>query len=165
MKLDDLLDAIGEVDDVWVKRAKEKKKTHRALWAVVGTLAACICIVMMLPKGILNDSSNQAQDEEIYKNIWIYYVKDGEVCKEQEYILAQAMAVFSAWKEKNGIGDEVELIQYSPDTTSIIVSANLQDYYGTIDRELLLDSLKQTMAGYSNLEYDKWNLYYEEESQ
>ena len=118
----------------------------------------------MLPKGILNDSSNQAQDEEIYKNIWIYYVKDGEVCKEQEYILAQAMAVFSAWKEKNGIGDEVELIQYSPDTTYIIVSANLQDYYGTIDRELLLDSLKQTMAGYSNLEYDKWNLYYEEES-
>ena len=34
MKLDDLLDAIGN---------KEKKKTHRALWAVVGTLAACIC--------------------------------------------------------------------------------------------------------------------------
>ena len=57
MKADDLLDAIGEVDDVWVKRAKEKKKTHRALWAV-GTLAACICIVMMLPKGILNDSFN-----------------------------------------------------------------------------------------------------------
>lgn len=43
MKLDDLLDAIGNVDDVCVKRAKEKKKTHRALWAVVGTLAACIC--------------------------------------------------------------------------------------------------------------------------
>lgn len=54
----------------------------------------------MLPKGILNDSSNQAQDEEIYKNIWIYYVKDGEVCKEQEYILAEVTAVFSAWKEK-----------------------------------------------------------------
>lgn len=31
MKLDDLLDAIGNVDDVCVKRAKEKKKTHRAL--------------------------------------------------------------------------------------------------------------------------------------
>ena len=165
MKADDLLDAIGEVDDVWAKRAKEKKKTHRALWAVVGTLAACICIVMMLPRGILNDSSNQAQDEEIYKNIWIYYVKDGEVCKEQECILAEVTAVFSAWKEKNGIGDEVELIQYSPLTTSITVSENLQAYYGTIDRELLLDSLKQTMAGYSNLEYDKWNLYYEEESQ
>ena len=43
MKADDLLDAIGNVDDVWVKRAKEKKKIHRALWAVVGTLAACIC--------------------------------------------------------------------------------------------------------------------------
>ena len=26
MKADDLLDAIGEVDDVWVKRAKEKRK-------------------------------------------------------------------------------------------------------------------------------------------
>ena len=165
MKTDDLLDAIGDVDDVCVKRAKEQKKTHRALWAAMGTLAACICIAMMLPKGRLNDSSNQAQDEEIYKNIWIYYVEDGEVCKKQEYIMAQAAAVFSLWKEKNGIGEEVKLIQYSPDTTSIIVSANLQAYYGTIDRELLLESLKQTMAGYANLEYDKWNLYYEEESQ
>ncbi len=82
MKPDDLLDAIGNVDDVCVKRAKEKKRPHRALWAAMGALAACVCIVMMLPKGILNDSSNQAQDEEIYKNIWIYYVKDGEVCKE-----------------------------------------------------------------------------------
>ncbi len=59
----------------------------------------------------------------------------------------------------------MELIQYSLLTTSITVSENLQAYYGAIDRELLLDSLKQTMAGYSNLEYDKWNLYYEEESQ
>lgn len=59
----------------------------------------------------------------------------------------------------------MELIQYSLLTTSITVSENLQAYYGAIDQELLLDSLKQTMAGYSNLEYDKWNLYYEEESQ
>lgn len=164
MKPDDLLDAIGNVDDVCVKRAKEKKRPHRALWAAMGALAACVCIVMMLPKGILNDSSNQAQDEEIYKNIWIYYVEDGEVCKDQESILAQITAVFSAWKEKNGIGDEVELIQYSPLTTSITVSANLQAYYGTTDGALLLDSLKQTMAGYSDLEYDRWDLYFEEES-
>lgn len=79
----------ASVNSLAFPRAKEKKKTHRALWAAMGTLAACICIAMMLPKGILNDSSNQAQDEEIYKNIWIYYVKDGEVCKEQEYILAE----------------------------------------------------------------------------
>lgn len=59
----------------------------------------------------------------------------------------------------------MERIQYSPLTTSITVLENLQAYYGAIDQELLLDSLKQTMAGYSNLEYDKWNLYYEEESQ
>ena len=61
----------ASVNSLAFPRAKEKKKTHRALWAVVGTLAACICIAVMLPKGILNDSSNQAQDEEIYKNIWI----------------------------------------------------------------------------------------------
>ena len=164
MKPDDLLDTIGNVDDVCVKRAKEKKRPHRALWAAMGALAACVCIVMMLPKGHLSDSSNQAQDEEIYKNIWIYYVEDGEVCKDQESILAQITAVFSAWKEKNGIGDEVELIQYSPLTTSITVSANLQAYYGTTDGARLLDSLKQTMAGYSDLEYDRWDLYFEEES-
>ncbi len=58
----------------------------------------------------------------------------------------------------------MELIQYSPLTTSITVSANLQAYYGTTDGALLLDSLKQTMAGYSDLEYDRWDLYFEEES-
>ena len=192
MKRDDILDAIGNVDDACVKRAKEKKKSHKKVWITLGSLAACLLVVFMLPGIILNfggyDSADNVQDEEIaveYKNVWIYYVEDGQICKAKEYTAMQASSIFALWKEKNGIGDEVELIKFriesnSSTTTSeydgegivkhevgdyrvlkITVSANLEAYYETIDSELLLESLKQTMTGYSNLEYDEYNLYFE----
>ena len=37
----DILDAIGAVDDVLLKKAKEKQKSHKAVWTAIGSLAAC----------------------------------------------------------------------------------------------------------------------------
>lgn len=193
MKPDDILDAIGNVDETCVIKAKEKKKSRKALWITIGSLAACI-LVVLFPSIIFNhigyDSAapENASDQEIeveHKDVWIYYVKDGQIYKTEEYTAIQASSVFALWKEKNSIGDEVELIEYkieSNSTTStsehngegvvkheigdykvlnITVSANLEAYYESIDSELLLESLKQTMAGYSNLEYKECNIYFE----
>lgn len=38
----------------------------------------------------------------------------------------------------------------------------IENYYDTIDRELLLESLKRTMTGYSGIEYDEYHLILEE---
>ena len=191
MKREDILDAIGNVDDACIKRAKEKKKSHRKLWIAIGSLAACLLVVFMLPAIVLSGgygSSFNEHDEEPeieYKDVWIYYVEGGHICMAKEYTATQPSSIFALWKEKNGIGSDVKLIKFritsnTPTTTSeydgedvvkheaggyrilnITVSASLETYYEMIDPELLLESLKQTMTGYSNLEYDEYNLYLE----
>ena len=42
MKSDDILDAIGLVDDEYVKKAKENQKKHKPVWITMGTIAACL---------------------------------------------------------------------------------------------------------------------------
>lgn len=115
------------------------------------------------------------------KDVWIYYVEDGEVCREQRYVKLQPADVFEIWKEKNGIGAEVELLDCeirSNATTEqmgevimhklgdyhalyLTVSKNLETYYEQTDEQLLLDSLEQTMTGYSGMEYQEYHLILE----
>ena len=45
----DILDAIGAVDDILIKRAKEKQKPHKAVWTAVGSIAACFLLILILP--------------------------------------------------------------------------------------------------------------------
>ena len=45
----DILDAIGAVDDVLLKKAKEKQKSHKAVWTAIGSLAACFLLLVTLP--------------------------------------------------------------------------------------------------------------------
>lgn len=189
MKPDDILDAIGNVDEACVKKAKEKR-SHKALWITIGSLAACLLVILILPRMNMSSDSAQSQagDEEMvidHEYVWIYYVEDGQIRRTKEYAALQASSIFAVWKEKNGIGDEVELIKFkieSDSTTStyeydgegvvkheigdrrvlnMTVSANLEAYYETVDPELLLDSLRQTMTGYSDLEYEECNIYFE----
>lgn len=47
MKPEDLMEALGDIDDKYIKKAKEKKRKHIG-W-VIGTLAACFIIVIALP--------------------------------------------------------------------------------------------------------------------
>lgn len=114
-------------------------------------------------------------------NVWIYYVEDGEICREQHYVKLQAVDVFEIWREKNGIGAEVQLLDCeirSNATTEqvgeavkhtlgdyhafyLTVSKNLEVYYEQADEVLLLDSLEQTMTGYSGLEYQEYHLILE----
>lgn len=49
----DILDAIGAVDDILVKKAKEKQKSHKAVWTAVGIIAACFLLILILPTVLL----------------------------------------------------------------------------------------------------------------
>lgn len=47
MKPEDILDAIGDIDDKYISQAKEKKHKHTAL--TFGAVAACFIILLLIP--------------------------------------------------------------------------------------------------------------------
>ncbi len=107
-----------------------------------------------------------------YKDVSIYYVNGAELACETEYLEADPQLVFASWKEKNGIGEEVLLLDCEIRSNATInikdgmvehvlgdyhrlyltVSKNLETYYEAVDSELLLESLKQTMWEYSDVQ-------------
>lgn len=117
--------------------------------------------------------------------VWIYYVDGDEINRTSQYLPLSAEQIFYAWREQNNIGDEVAFIKVKIDSNSkttesefdgegvvkheigdyfvynITISKRIEEYYHFIDSELLLESLKQTMTGYSELEYDEYNLILE----
>lgn len=52
MNTDDIIDALNEVDDTFIQNAREPKKRIRrkALWISAGAVAACIGVVLLLPR-------------------------------------------------------------------------------------------------------------------
>lgn len=194
MKPHDIFDAIGNVDETCVMKAKEKKKSHKKLWITASSIAACLALIICLPiifismNNIGSDKNNTAgpndNNGEIameQDDVWIYYVDGDEINREMQYLPMDPEDIFNAWKEKNGIGDDVEFIRVKIDSNgkttekngvvehqignyfvcNLTISKSIENYYDTIDKELLLDSLKQTMTGYSNIEYDEYNLILE----
>ena len=117
--------------------------------------------------------------------VWIYYVENGEILKRQSTLELTPEAVFTVWRKAHLITNEVELIKvevkdnskterYEENGMGIVkhtvgdyfifnltISKNIENYYGKYDKELLLESLKQTMLGYSNMEYDEYHLILE----
>ena len=202
MKPHDIFDAIGNVDETCVMKAKEKKKSHKKLWITASSIAACLALIICLPIMFISmnnmgtDKNNTAgpnegmlipdggNDNEMaleQDNVWIYYIDGNEIVREQQYLPMEPESIFNAWKEKNGIGDDVEFIRVNIDSNgkttekdgmvehqignyfvcNLTISKSIENYYDTIDKELLLDSLEQTMTGYSNIEYDEYNLILE----
>ena len=49
----DILDAIGAVDDILLIKAKEKQKSHKAVWTAIGSLAACFLLLVTLPMAFI----------------------------------------------------------------------------------------------------------------
>lgn len=195
MKPHDIFDAIGNVDETCVMKAKEKKKSHKRIWITASSIAACLALIICLPIIFIsmnnmgtdknntagpNDSNNGEMAME-QDNIWIYYVDGDEISRERQYLPMAPENIFNAWKEKNGIGAEVEFIRVNIDSDSktsekngmvehqigdyfvynLTISKSIENYYNVFNKDLLLDSLKQTMTGYSNIEYDEYNLILE----
>ena len=54
MKPNELLDAIGQVDDECIKDARSKPKTDKRIWVTAASLAACLCVAAACVFGLSN---------------------------------------------------------------------------------------------------------------
>ena len=108
----------------------------------------------------------------------IYYVDGNEIKSVKEYLPLSAEEIFDKWKVQNKIGEDVSLIKVKIDdngtdskdsnaayhttgdklTLNITVSKSIENYYDTLQEEELLESLKLTMTGYSDIKFDEYIL-------
>lgn len=194
MNSSDILDAIGNVDDWLVIRAKAKKASDKKLWITVGSLVACMALVFTLPFALIafrGASSAAPETTDMLDvgigsgEVLIYYVDGDKLGTTTRYLDLEPEGIFKAWREMNGIGDEVEFVKCFIEDNGVTteseingvgvvtheigdyfvfnltISQKIENYYDTTDRELLLDSLEQTMTGYLDIEFDEFNLILE----
>ncbi len=132
---------------------------------------------------VAEDSMTGFAIEEGY--VSIYYVEGNQIKSEEQYMLFRGEDVFEAWKQKNGLGEEVKLLDSSIEDNgeestyefqgqsivsykvgdyfiyNMVISAEIENYYDIIDQELLLTSLEQTFRGYGIIDYDEFNIVVE----
>ena len=200
MTQEKLIDAITDLDSDILNRYFDmkadlaaKKKPKKRTWIKWASMAAA-CFVLVIAATFftqyipteynLNYSYIGTNGKETYiadKNVWVYYVDNGDIERERVKLPCTAENVFITWKHLNTIGDEVELIEckiisngnestsefggqgvanYKPGdyfVLNITVTKNLQSYE---DYELLIDSLEKSMSEYSNIEFDEINMLF-----
>lgn len=161
---------------MWVKCAS-------AVAACLVLVIAVTFITQYIPTEYnLNYSYVGANGKEMYiadENVWIYYVDNGDIERERVKLPCTAENVFITWKHLNKISDDVKLIEYKiisngNEITSefegkgvveyeqgdylilnITVSEKLKSYD---NQTTLIESLKDSMAGYSNIDFDEVNV-------
>ena len=128
---------------------------------------------------VLEDSVENALEEMPFE---IYYVANGKMKQKTIVTDASPENLFNIWKKENQIGDEVrfisaklsdngttEISEYSGvevvahkvgDHTvyTLTITKNLEQYYDSIEKELLLDSLEKTMTGMCDPKPDEYQL-------
>lgn len=191
-----LLQAMGRIDPKLIADAApdvSQKKSVNKTWVKWASLAAA-CLVLVISATFitqyipteynLNYSYVDANGRETFiadKNVWVYYVDNGDIERERVKLPCTAENVFITWKHLNSIGDDVKLLECKitsngKDITSdfdgkdvvnynqgdyfvlnITVTKNLQSYE---DCEILVDSLEKSMSEYSNIEFDEINVLF-----
>ena len=128
---------------------------------------------------VLEDSVEKALEEMPFE---IYYVANGKMKQKTIVTDASPENLFNIWKKENEIGDEVrfisvklsdngttEISEYSGvdvathkvgDQTvyTLTITKNLEQYYDSIEKELLLNSLEKTMTGMCDPKPEKYQL-------
>lgn len=198
MKREIISEAMGNISSRHIEEAAEFKveekprrsKTPWAKWASV--VAACFVLVIAVTfitqyiptEYNLNYSYVGSNGKETYiadKNVWVYYVDNGDIERERVKLPCNSENVFIVWKHLNNIGDEVQLIdckivsngnestfefegedvvnyeQGDCFVLNITVTKNLQLYE---DYELLVDSLEKSMSEYSNIDFNEINVIF-----
>ena len=170
MTVDDLLDAIGEIDEADMEIEESKPKRRKIMWTGIGSLAACFLLFLFLPWGFLRQ--NMLNDKEVnyapkdYTSFSVYYV-DGDTLSQFMYeIHGGYEEMFFAWKNQNGIGNEVELKNFVLESTTgnnsdqgenkpnggyflrVTVSSAFSEYLKKDSKGLLTEALKKTVASY-----------------
>ena len=171
MRSDDILDAIGELDEALVRNAKNIKRSHKTLWMTLGSIAACILITFMFPivfismKGANSEAPDSAENANPTDkpHISIYYV-EGDIISVDKIEFAAVEDVFNAWRNSNCLGENVQFIDHfficssdDPSSSTVVniwISDEIENYYETVDKDLLLKSLKLTMMEYFDVSED-----------
>lgn len=161
---------------MWVKCAS-------AVAACLVLVIAVTFITQYIPTEYnLNYSYVGANGKEMYiadEIVWIYYVDNGDIERERVKLPCTTENVFITWKHLNKISNDVKLIEYKiisngNEITSefegkgvveyeqgdylilnITVSEKLKSYD---NQTALIESLKDSMAGYSNIDFDEVNV-------
>lgn len=189
MKKDQFYKLLGDIDEKNIKAVEQPivKKKHTWIKYIV-PFAACLLLVLGISfnqisrNNPLGESSTSEQEIAIeHKNINIYYVNNNELFAVSEYLPCSAEEVFKSWKKANNIGNEVELIHFEIKnngterkdsftasytvgdsfTMKVTVTENLKNYYSVIPENILLKSLKLTLTEYHNIDFDKYQIFFE----
>lgn len=179
MRSDEFLDAIGQIDPDLIEEADRLPKRRASFWRMLPPVAAACLLVTFaavyvsfwqsadLPStaGALPQSDSNSvpyagsmPSEPVFGagQTVVWYV-EGDVLQTQRISsLSDPQDVFAAWRTANGIGEEVQLLSCTAgeDSAQLTVTANLADYSASADGELLLESLRQTMALHFGLSAD-----------
>lgn len=184
MKVDELLDVIGEIDDSYLTEAKEKTNRKKIKWVALGSLAACFLFVLFIPYGFLHRIAMMGQPEVDYTSKdctkFLVYYADGDTLSHFAYeIYGGYEEMFFAWKNQNGIDEDVVLKGFDlrpidmtdgvlPNlsgmecTLRISVSASFASYMEEENGQLLLESLKMTVASYTGAKLSDMELIFVE---
>ena len=135
---------------------------------------------------VLEDSVEKALEQMPFD---IYYVANGKIKQKTIVTDASPENLFDIWKKENKIGDEVrfisaklsdngttEISEYSGvevaahkvgDHTvyTLTITKNLEQYYDSIEKEVLLDSLEKTMTGMCDPKPDEYQLIFSDNTE
>lgn len=141
--------------------------------------------------GGVADSDSEAKSNSDYSEsaialatgtVNVYYVKDGGLQTKPVTLEMTSENIFEAWKEANGIGDEVKLlsfeitsngkesISYDGDTSvaeysvgdyfilNVTIGAEIRAYFSNRSEALLKESLEKTFRESYPIDYDEYHL-------
>ena len=131
-KAEQLLDAIGDVDEELLSDGPRRKRKKRP-W-LGGVIAACAALAVALPVVLLGSGrknsslpANGVNSQEDRVNeigerwdigyavenveVRIYAVNGGKITFTDMELPGTAESVFDAWKTQNGVGEEVKLLR------------------------------------------------------
>lgn len=116
-----------------------------------------------------------AEEPNLTVPVYVWYVDGNEVISTAVTAEHNSKDIFAAWKDKNGIGPEVELIGVKVTDNSkteyvdyggegiakhtaptewymtVTVSSELENYFDSMGKELLYESLEKTMIGFADV--------------
>lgn len=170
MRGSELLDLMEYLDADLIEEADQTGwKEKRAGWLKwITGLTACMVIVIVIflqfqdsnsegmnMSGEVKSALSEDKGTEESGFVTVYIVDGTELRSENKETTMSKEFVFEAWKNANGIGEEVRLLSCElADNSSVlnlVVSRELEKYYENKEQELLIDSLVRTMAAFTGI--------------
>ncbi len=170
MRPDDILDAIGNVDDSLLVTAQERPKPVKLLKHLtqLAPVAACVLLLLVLSFGFFilrgNEKESSGPPDSVQKEqALIYYVDNNEIVSSERLLPLNVEYLFEAWRNLNRLNENVRLIDisYAENTTTITITEALKTYYETVDATLLLNSLQLTLQHAFPSDYEDCRFTYE----